>query len=48
VRSGVTRPDALEVAMARLRRMNKNLVGLVLNDITLPSYYSKYYGAERV
>lgn len=48
VRSGVTRPDALELAMTRLRRMNRNLVGLVLNDITLPSYYSTYYGAERV
>lgn len=47
VRSGVTRPDALELAMARLRRMNRNLVGLVLNDVTLPSYYSNYYGAER-
>ena len=46
-RSGVTRPDALELALQRLRRVNRELVGLVLNDIKLPAYYSNYYYSDR-
>ena len=43
VRSGITRPDSLDLALNRLRRVNRNLVGLVLNDTKLPGYYSTYY-----
>lgn len=46
VRSGATRPDALEFAIQRLQRTNRNLVGLVLNDVKLPGYYSGYYGRD--
>jgi capsular exopolysaccharide synthesis family protein len=44
VRSGKTRPDELDRAMRRLRRVNRDLVGLVLNDIKLPGYH---YYADR-
>jgi capsular exopolysaccharide synthesis family protein len=47
VRSGLTRPEALELALQRLRRVNRNLAGVVLNDVKLPAYYSTYYGSER-
>jgi capsular exopolysaccharide synthesis family protein len=47
VRSGKTRPDELDRAMQRLRRVNRDLVGLVLNDIKLPGYYSSYYYADQ-
>jgi capsular exopolysaccharide synthesis family protein len=46
VRSGVTRPDGLDLALKRLRRVNRNLLGLVLNDIKLPGYYASYYGSD--
>lgn len=47
VRSGITRPEALDHALQRLRRVNRELVGLVLNDIKLPGYYSTYYSDDR-
>lgn len=46
VRAGVTRPDALEMALSRLQRVDCDPIGLVLNDVSLPSYYSGYYAAE--
>ena len=47
VRSGITRPDSLDLALQRLRRVNRDLVGLVLNDVKLPAYYTSYYGVDR-
>lgn len=46
VRSGWTRPDALELALQRLQRTNRNLLGIVMNDVALPSYYASYYGSK--
>lgn len=43
VRSGYTRPEALERALTRLDRTNERLLGIVLNDAELPSYYRSYY-----
>ena len=47
VRSGITRPDSLDMALNRIRRVNRNLVGLVLNDTKLPGYYSTYYDVDQ-
>lgn len=42
VRGGVTDRSALELTLERLRRANARVVGLVLNDVDLPDYYTSY------
>ena len=42
VRGGVTDRSALELTLKRLTRANARVVGLVLNDVDLPEYYTTY------
>jgi Mrp family chromosome partitioning ATPase len=52
VRANETDQGALSQAVEQLRRVNANLVGIVLNDVPLDnvgysSYYDSYYDGER-
>lgn len=42
VRGGVTDRSALDLTLKRLTRANARVVGLVLNDVDLPEYYTTY------
>lgn len=42
VRGGVTDREALDLTLKRLGRANARVVGLVLNDVDLPEYYTTY------
>ncbi|MGH7542727.1 MAG: GumC family protein [Gemmatimonadota bacterium] len=42
VRGGVTDRNALELTLQRLRLLNANVMGIVLNDVDLPEYYTSY------
>ena len=44
VRGGVTERDGFDLTMQRLERAGGRLVGVVLNDIDLPDYYTSYSG----
>lgn len=51
-RANKTDREALEATVERLRRVNVNIVGIVLNDMPLKQnryyeYYDKYYGERR-
>jgi capsular exopolysaccharide synthesis family protein len=43
VREGVTERDALETTLERLERASGNVVGVVLNDVSLPRQYVSEY-----
>jgi Mrp family chromosome partitioning ATPase len=43
VRDGVTERDALEATLERLERASGNVVGVVLNDVSLPRQYVNDY-----
>lgn len=43
VRAGVTDPDALEITIERLMRARGRVLGVVLNDVKLPSHYASRY-----
>lgn len=43
VRGGVTDREALEMALDRLGRTNASILGVVLNDVRLPSGYASSY-----
>jgi Mrp family chromosome partitioning ATPase len=42
VRGGVTDRDALDLTLKRLRLLHTNVLGIVLNDVQLPEYYTSY------
>lgn len=42
VRGGVTDRDALDLTLKRLRLLHTNVLGIVLNDVHLPEYYTSY------
>lgn len=42
VRGGATDREALELTLQRLRLLNANVLGIVLNDVDLPEYYTSY------
>ena len=42
VRGGVTDRDALDITLKRLRLLHTNVLGIVLNDVHLPEYYTSY------
>ncbi|HUP00142.1 MAG TPA: polysaccharide biosynthesis tyrosine autokinase [Gemmatimonadota bacterium] len=42
VRQGVTDRAALELTLERLARANSRVIGIVLNDVDLPEYYTSY------
>jgi tyrosine-protein kinase Etk/Wzc len=44
VRDGWTEREALEVTLARLERAGGNVVGVVLNDVSVPKGYAVTYG----
>jgi capsular exopolysaccharide synthesis family protein len=44
VREGWTEREALEVTLARLERAGGNVVGVVLNDVSVPREYAVTYG----
>lgn len=49
VRSDRTDPEMVRVSLDRLSRATQNVVGVVLNDVSLPEQYSAYaYAAEEV
>ena len=42
VRAGTTPRDALDFTLERLERAGANTIGIVLNDVRLPSHYRTY------
>jgi Mrp family chromosome partitioning ATPase len=46
VRAGATEREALEIALERLERAGARLLGIVLNDVSLPRYHRGYYGGR--
>jgi tyrosine-protein kinase Etk/Wzc len=48
VREGRTEREALEVTLARLERAGGNVVGVVLNDVSVPREYAVSYGYATV
>jgi len=42
VRGGHTDRAALQLTLSRLERAGANVVGIVLNDVDLPSHYRTY------
>jgi Mrp family chromosome partitioning ATPase len=47
VRDGLTERDALEATLERLGRASANVVGVVLNDVSLPRDYVSAYEYAR-
>ena len=42
VRGGLTDKSALDLTLDRLKRANAHVMGMVLNDVDLPDYYTSY------
>lgn len=45
-RGGTTQRDGLDLTLQRLKRLEVRLVGLVLNDVEIPDYYTRYSGVH--
>lgn len=42
VRAGLTDREALDLTLDRLKRANAHVMGIVMNDVELPEYYTSY------